>query len=91
MGEVYEAKHLLLGRRFAVKLLLPRYADQGEMLARFRQRDFAGAANTIVRCRDAGDGFGLEYLLDLYTSRIRAFEQAPPPADWNGVFVLESK
>jgi eukaryotic-like serine/threonine-protein kinase len=36
MGEVYEAKHLLLGRRFAVKLLLPRYADQGEMLARFQ-------------------------------------------------------
>jgi adenylate cyclase len=61
------------------------------MLARFRQRDFAGASETIVRCRNVGGGFGLEYLFDLYTSRIRAFEQAPPPADWNGVFVLDSK
>ncbi len=67
------------------------HSNVSEMLARFRQRDFAGAANTIVRCRAAGDGFGLEYLFDLYASRIRTFEQAPPPADWNGVFVLESK
>jgi adenylate cyclase len=62
-----------------------------EMLARYRQRDFAGAAAAVIRCRDADDGFGLEYLLNLYASRIRAFQNNPPPADWNGVFVLETK
>ena len=36
-------------------------------------------------------GFGLAYLFDLYSDRIRVFEENPPPADWNGVFVLETK
>ncbi|HEY6023175.1 MAG TPA: adenylate/guanylate cyclase domain-containing protein [Pseudolabrys sp.] len=62
-----------------------------EMLTRFRKRDFSGAASTIVRCRDVADGFGLDYLFDLYAERIKAFERDPPPVDWNGVFVLESK
>jgi adenylate cyclase len=63
----------------------------GEMLARFRQQDFTGAANSIDRCREVDDGFGLEALFDLYATRIHMFEQNPPPPDWNGVFVLETK
>jgi adenylate cyclase len=62
-----------------------------EMLARFRKRDFAGAADVIDRCREFDDGFGLGPLLDLYAARIRLFAQNPPPPDWNGVFVLETK
>jgi adenylate cyclase len=62
-----------------------------EMLACFRQRDFAGAASSIVRCRKVDDGFGLGPFLDLYAERIRSFEQNPPPPDWNGVVVLETK
>jgi adenylate cyclase len=62
-----------------------------EMLARFRQQDFAGAADSIARCREIDDGFGLGHLLDLYAERIRVFLQNPPPPDWNGVVVLESK
>jgi adenylate cyclase len=65
--------------------------DVNEMLARFRQCDFAGAASTVARCRKISNGFGLDFLLDLYDERIRAFEHDPPPADWNGVFVLDSK
>ena len=34
---------------------------------------------------------GLSYLFDIYSERIRVFEENPPPADWNGVFVLETK
>jgi adenylate cyclase len=67
------------------------HRSMGEMLACFRQRDFAGATNSIVRCREVDDGFGLGHLFDLYAERIRAFAQNPPPPDWNGVFVLESK
>jgi len=62
-----------------------------EMLARFRRQDFSGAADSIARCREIDDGFGLDHLLDLYAERIRVFLQNPPPPDWNGVVVLESK
>jgi len=62
-----------------------------EMLARFRRQDFSGAADSIARCREIDDGFGLGHLLDLYAERIRGFLQNPPPPDWNGVVVLESK
>jgi adenylate cyclase len=62
-----------------------------EMLARFRRQDFAGAADSIARCREIDDGFGLDHLLDLYAERIRVFLQNPPPADWNGVVVLDTK
>ena len=61
-----------------------------DMLSRFRQQDFTGAANLIAQCRKL-DGFGLSHLFDLYASRIHIFERSPPPADWNGVFVLETK
>ena len=62
-----------------------------EMLSRFRRQDFAGAADSIARCREIDDGFGLGYLLDLYAERIRVFLENPPPPDWNGVVVLDSK
>jgi adenylate cyclase len=62
-----------------------------DLLLRFRKRDFAGAADAILRCRKLDDGFGLNSLFDLYAERIRLFEQNPPPPDWNGVVVLESK
>ena len=65
--------------------------DVAEMLARYRQRDFSGAAQSITRCRKIDGGFGLEGLFDLYDERIQAFEQNPPPADWNGVAILETK
>ena len=63
----------------------------GEMLARFRRQDFTGAANSIARCRELGDGFGLVPLFDLYAARIRLYGQNPPPPDWNGAVVLETK
>jgi adenylate cyclase len=62
-----------------------------DMLSRFRKQDFSGATQAIERCRKFGDGFGLSYLFDLYSERIQIFEENPPPADWNGVFVLETK
>jgi adenylate cyclase len=62
-----------------------------DLLLRFRKRDFAGAAEAILRCRKLDDGFGLNSLFDLYAERIRLFEQDPPPPDWNGVVALESK
>jgi adenylate cyclase len=63
----------------------------GEVLARYRQRDFAGAAQSIAHCRQINGGFSLDGLFDLYDERIHEFEQNPPPADWNGVAILETK
>ena len=65
--------------------------DVADMLSRYRQRDFSGAAKSIVRCRKIDGGFGLETLFDLYEERIQAFELNPPPPDWNGVAILETK
>ncbi|MGE5162642.1 MAG: hypothetical protein ACM3IH_01295 [Sphingobacteriales bacterium] len=39
--------------------------DINDLPKRFRQCDFAGAAQSIERCRKLGDGFGLGYLLNL--------------------------
>ena len=62
-----------------------------EMLTCYRHRDFAGAAESIARCRELGESFGLKGVFELYSERIHLFQQNPPPADWNGVFVLETK
>ena len=62
-----------------------------QMLTSFRQRDFTGTANSIIRCREVDDGFGLGHLFDLYAERITHVCAEPPPPDWNGVFVLETK
>jgi len=62
-----------------------------DMLARYRGRDFAGAAEAIARCRETDVGFGLKHLFDLYAGRIAAFQKEPPPEDWNGVFAFETK
>jgi adenylate cyclase len=62
-----------------------------EMLARYRGRDFAGAQQAILRCREASNEFGLGHLGDLYAARCAAFQKQPPPADWNGVFALDTK
>ena len=44
MGSVYEAAHLRLGRRLAVKVLSPAVANSAEALARFRQEALVTSA-----------------------------------------------
>ncbi|MEZ4403731.1 MAG: serine/threonine-protein kinase [Kofleriaceae bacterium] len=57
MGVVYEADHLGLGKRVAVKLLLDKYTDDPEVIARF-QREARTASSIgdrhIVEVFDAG-------------------------------------
>ena len=45
MGEVYEARHREIGRRVAIKFLLPRYAERADLVARFENE--ASAAGTL--------------------------------------------
>ncbi len=45
MGTVYEAEHVLIGRRVALKLLLPQWASKREVVRRFQNE--ARAAGTL--------------------------------------------
>lgn len=62
-----------------------------EMLACYRSRDWEGALAAIERGRRTDEVRSLELLFNLYEARIRDFEQAPPPEDWNGAFALLTK
>jgi adenylate cyclase len=62
-----------------------------EMLACYRSRDWDGALAAIERGRRTDDGRTLEYLYNLYETRIRGYQQTPPPEDWNGAFALLTK
>jgi adenylate cyclase len=62
-----------------------------EMLACYRSRDWDGALLAIERGRRSDDGHALEYLYNLYETRIRGYQETPPPEDWNGAFALLTK
>jgi serine/threonine-protein kinase len=67
IGVVYEARHTLIGRRFAIKFLRPEHARDREMLARFqREARAAGAleSENIAAVTDFGlDEAGAPYLV----------------------------
>src|SRR6202158_5743338 len=62
-----------------------------EMLACYRNRDWDGALAAIERGRRSDDAHTLEYLYNLYETRIRGYQKNPPPEDWNGGFALLTK
>jgi len=66
-------------------------ASVQQMLSRYRARDQTGAITAAPACRAANGAFHLEGVANLYEERIQAFEQNPPPPDWNGVFALQTK
>jgi adenylate cyclase len=65
---------------------------QGRMLSAYRARRWAEARALVAECRRINAGrFELAGLYDLYLERIAAFEQAPPPGDWGGIYVAAEK
>ena len=62
-----------------------------EMLACYRNRDWEGALAAIDRGRRTDDAHALKLLYDLYETRIRGYQENPPPEDWNGAFALLTK
>lgn len=59
------------------------------MLEAYRSQNWDAAREAIGRCRNV-DG-AVEGLYQLYEERIEAYEQEPPGAEWDGVFVATSK
>jgi serine/threonine-protein kinase len=70
MGEVYEAQHIGIGKRVALKLMPPLFASSGERIARFRREARAAGmleSDYIVQVFDAGcdDELGLYLVTEL--------------------------
>jgi adenylate cyclase len=61
------------------------------MMYCYRSRDWEGALEAIELCQSAEHKFGLTGLFDLYWTRIQAFRESAPPAEWTGIFVAETK
>jgi adenylate cyclase len=61
----------------------------GRFLAAYRAQQWGEARELLKACRPRWDGLGELY--DLYARRITMFEDNPPGADWNGVYVAHSK
>ena len=59
------------------------------MLAAYRARNWAAALAALADCR--GRDPRLEALYALYEERIAYFAANPPAADWDGIFVAETK
>lgn len=59
-------------------------------LATYRDQDWVRARTGLEDVR-AKDCYSLAALADLYEGRIQAFEETPPPVDWDGVFIAQSK
>jgi adenylate cyclase len=70
--------------------------EHGAMLAAYRRQDWDGVARAAAACRrSVADRGGLiaemAAVYDLYAARAAAFRTRPPPPDWDGVYVAETK
>jgi adenylate cyclase len=66
--------------------------SQGKLLSAYRKRDWDGARDHVGRCRNlALNEWKLGPLYDLYDDRIANYLTVPPPDDWTGVYVAETK
>ena len=65
-------------------------ADHEAMLKAYRAKDWDDAEALIDRLEGRAGGT-LDTLYGLYRERLAIFREAPPPADWDGVFVATSK
>ena len=63
----------------------------GKMLDAYRNREWERARALASECRDLDPGLELGPLYDLYEERIEQNETEPPPPDWGGVYVAETK
>jgi predicted ATPase len=69
MGYVYSAEHLLLGRRAAIKTLLPELAEDGDFKERFIRESRVVASidhPNVIPIYDAGEAEGVAYIAMRY-------------------------
>jgi adenylate cyclase len=61
------------------------------MQACYHKQDWSGASRLLDECRPLLRPFGIEELANVYAQRIAEFRVNPPPQDWDGVFVAQTK
>jgi adenylate cyclase len=62
-----------------------------EMLSHYRRRDWAAALAAIEQGRSFDEEQRFTTLYNVYSTRIRSFQQNPPPDDWDGAYALDTK
>ncbi len=62
-----------------------------EMLTAYRAQEWDAADAAIRAAREMADAYDLSRFLDVYAARVATFREAPPPKNWDGVFVATSK
>ncbi len=87
MGQVYEAQHVNINKRFALKLLRPEIVSNGEAVARFRQEAWSASSighENIIEIEDfATLPSGAVYLAMEFLEGVALSErmrQDPPPS-----------
>jgi adenylate cyclase len=66
-------------------------AHWSALLVCYRKQDWSGVRETMALCRRDCERFGLSGLLETYRDRIERLQHDPPGADWDGVFIAETK
>jgi adenylate cyclase len=61
------------------------------MIEAYRARRWTDARRHAERAAKMSENINIAGLYDLYLNRITNFEANPPPKDWDGVHVAESK
>jgi adenylate cyclase len=64
-------------------------ATQAKFLAAYRGKDWERASAALAACRGLAPELGQLY--DLFARRIAEFAEAPPPGEWDGVYIATSK
>ena len=62
----------------------------GAMITAYRTQHWDDAKLLLAECRQM-TGVRYEVLYDLYQERIKSYQEEPPPAGWDGVYVAETK
>jgi adenylate cyclase len=65
--------------------------SHGAMLAAYRAQDWNAARDRLDGACEEAARFGIEAVYILYRERILALTKAPPPPEWDGVFVATEK
>ena len=86
-SRLYTMTAALGGTEESLAKLLPLHAA---MLVAYRDRAWERAEALIAECRAVGIAT-LGKLYDGYQSRIKAWRESPPPADWDGSFTATEK
>ena len=61
------------------------------MMESYRARNWSEARKAQKACSKLAGKFELEEFYRLYLIRINEFAKNPPPKDWDGVYIAETK